>query len=298
MMRAQSKRACLSLLWALPAMLGACAGSPASQNRAVQPAIAVRPVAMPGLGDEIKITLRDTAQAALAEGRCEAAIDPLQKLIWDKADDEAVRVELADCLLALGRIPDAAAHYAKISGPRALAGQALTDIALGQSKDAELALNAALEVNLSDIRLWNALGHFYDTAGRHMDAQDTYIRALAAGADHGIIVNNIGMSLLMQGRYAEAQDKFTQALDIDPDSRTFDVNRRLSLALLGDYDAAMRFVHPDDAPQIYNDAGYIAMQRGQRPLARALFTLAMEVSPVYFETADKNLETLMSSRAP
>ena len=245
-----------------------------------------------GLSDEARANLLQKAQSALASKDCRAAHDPLQALVWDSPDDEALRIELADCALSLGKAKQARVHYAKLSGPRALAGERLSAVALGDADDSELTLNKALEQNMDDSRLWNALGHVYDKSGRYLDAQDSYIRALSAGARPDIMVNNMGMSLLLQGRYSEARDKFMQALDINPDSRTYDVNRRLSLALMGDYGEAIRFAHPDDAAQIYNDAGYIAMKHGEVAIAKALFERALDVSPIYFAKAEENLQTL------
>ena len=279
------------LIASLTAALSACASAPAAIDTAA-PHIAVRPVKAQGLSDEARTALLQKAQSALARKDCRAAHDPLQALVWDNSEDDALRIELADCALSLGKVKQARVHYAKLSGPRALAGQSLSAVALGTADDPELMLNQALEQNIDDSRLWNALGHVYDKSGRYLDAQDSYIRALSAGAQPDVMISNMGMSLLLQGRYSEARDKFMQALDINPDSRTYDVNRRLSLALMGDYGAAIRFAHPDDAALIYNDAGYIAMKHGKSAIAQALFEKALDISPVYFAKAEQNLQAL------
>lgn len=168
----------------------------------------------------------------------------------------------------------------------------LARIHLGLEEDPELALNAALEHNLEDERLWSALGRFYDSQQRWIEAQDTYIRAMSAGIDRAVSIHNLGVSLMLQGRYAEARDKFDQAMSLDPAREEFVYNWRLSFALTGHVETAIGGLASEKAAIFLNDAGVIAMGRGDKATAKSLLEQAMEQSPVYFETAGANLEAL------
>jgi len=168
----------------------------------------------------------------------------------------------------------------------------LCDVAMCNAQDIELILNAALEGNLSDARLWNALGLYYDARGRHIDSQDIFIRAIASGSDRAAAINNMGMSLMRQRRYDEALAKFEQASALNPNSRRYDNNRRMVLALGYDFEAAIKDVSQQRAAQVLNDAGYIALTRGRRDLAKQLFKRAIATSPVYFPVAEANLASM------
>lgn len=171
----------------------------------------------------------------------------------------------------------------------------LREGALSISEDAEVALNAALEINMTDTRLWIALGQYYDLNGRSLEAQSTYVQALKAGADHAVIVNSLGLSHLSSGRFVSALEKFQQANALAPGRALFDNNRRMTLALMGDYDGAIAGAKEGPAAKLYNDAGLIAARAGETNIAAGLFRRALTVSPVYFAPAQANLEALTAA---
>ena len=171
-------------------------------------------------------------------------------------------------------------------------GLVLAEILAGKSQDIEVRLNQALEHDRSDPRLWNALGQFHDGQAAWSAAQDAYIRALKTGKAASAVINNLGMSLLMQGRYDEAAAKFTQAITIKPSSKLYDNNQRLLMILQGDYAKALRGLGETRAAHILNDAGYIAMQKEDYTLAETLFERAIETNPTYHDKAYANLAVL------
>jgi Flp pilus assembly protein TadD len=176
--------------------------------------------------------------------------------------------------------------------PALIANYVLAEIATGKVDDIELSLNLALERNLQDPRLWSALGQFYDKQAEHMRAQDHYIKALKMGGPKAAIINNMGMSLLLQGRREAALKKFEHAIELDQDNQLFDNNRRLVLALQADYQAATEGLTDHRAADILNDAGYIALQRGEMKLAARLLEHSIRLSPRHHQKAQANLEAL------
>ena len=271
----------------------ALALAPASFADSAKPVVDVRMVAPETVG-KVDVSARFTAaQTALDNGDYASAYDGFTVLRHDNKNNESYQLGLADSALGLRKFSEARSLYgAMIPSNARRAGLTLCDVALGNVDDIELALNAALEGNLSDPRLWNALGLYYDARGRHIDSQDIFIRAIAMGSDRAAAINNMGMSLMRQRRYDEALAKFEQASSLNPMSRRYDNNRRMVLALGSDFDAAVKDVPEGRAAQVLNDAGYIALTRGRRDQARELFEKAIAVSPVYFPVAEANLASM------
>lgn len=180
---------------------------------------------------------------------------------------------------------------------RVLSGQVLLEIATGESEDVEVRLNEALEVNLHDPRLWNALGHYHDRAGEWVLATETYVKAMEAASEEAYplapIINNLGMSYLMRGRSKDALKKFEQAHALNADIEVYDNNRRLALVLNGRLDQAVEDLTDKRAAQIYNDAGFVSAGRRQTRKARHYYQKAIDLSPFYFEKAELNLLALL-----
>ncbi|MEE9346744.1 MAG: tetratricopeptide repeat protein [Robiginitomaculum sp.] len=268
--------------------------------------INVRPVIRQTGQDIPAASLMRAANTAFAAGDYSAALKAYRQIYWDDDSNAPARLGLADCELIFGNAKNALTHYdalLTVSGShtlaakRVMAGRALARQSLGIADDVEVELNAALEYNLTDIRLWNGLGRFYDSQGRTIEAQETYVRALRAGADPAVTINNMGMSLLLEGRYAQALDKFNQANALAPDTGIFDNNRRLVLALQGNYPAATQNMSEARGAKLYNDAGYLAMTRKDLKRAETLLRRALALSPVHMAQAEANLKAL-SGLAP
>jgi len=184
---------------------------------------------------------------------------------------------------------------------RAKSGILLLDIASFKPDATEKYLHLALEDSPNDLRLWNALGTLHDGNGKWLNALDAYVQALAitkkTNANTAAIVNNMGMSLLMQGRKKEALIKFKQAYKSNPKMPVYGNNLRLAQTLLGKTSSTLEGLSETRTAQIYNDAGVIAQAQGNLRKARSLYKKAIEKSPVYFAVAEKNLAGLMSNEA-
>jgi len=146
-----------------------------------------------------------------------------------------LRADLGNALLGLAQYKDALAHFrAAPRTPESFAGAVLCKAALGISEDIEVELNDALEINLSDTRLWLALGRFYDGQDRSIEARSTFVfdnnRRLTlalqgdfSGAVSGIsenraarIYNDAGFIAAGAGKMDVARALYNKALQISP----------------------------------------------------------------------------------
>lgn len=173
-----------------------------------------------------------------------------------------------------------------------LAGLALVGAGAVQLEDTEAHLKYILNLVPDDARLWRALGIHYDKHEQWVDSAEAYVNALKVGNSQASTINNLGISLMMQGRLDSAMEKFEQALQIAPGTELFDNNRRLVMALQGDYISAISDLDDRRAALLCNDAGYIAMQRGNTALAKKLLEHSIAINPVYNPKAEANLNAL------
>lgn len=258
--------------------------------------IDIRPVLTKGADADQMGAWIENGRKALLKKEFDHAYDLLMRAHIESPETGTLRADLGNALLGLAQYKDALAHFrAAPRTPESFAGAVLCKAALGISEDIEVELNDALEINLSDTRLWLALGRFYDGQDRSIEARSTFVQALKFGADHAVIVNSLGMSLLRSGRHEAALEKFQQANAIEPDVAVFDNNRRLTLALQGDFSGAVSGISENRAARIYNDAGFIAAGAGKMDVARALYNKALQISPVYFAPAQANLDALKTA---
>lgn len=301
--------------------LGACATTkPAAP-------VQVRPVLMnssptPQLDFDIETALAD-AQKLRRSSDYGASYDAYNALFMRiKSQETAPKIRadillgLADSALSLGWRAEkyetrAFELYSKISEDidnsedhksRTKSGLLLLEIANLKPDAAEEQLRLALEGSPNDPRLWNALGKLHDNNMSWLKALDAYVQALTVAkqidSSTAAVVNNMGMSLLMQGRKKEALAKFKQANKSNPDMPVYDNNLRLAQTLSGKTKAALKGLSEIRAAQIYNDAGVIAQAQGKPKKARKFYKKAIEQSPVYFVVAEKNLAGLLSGATP
>jgi Flp pilus assembly protein TadD len=238
------------------------------------------------------------AVEARAKGETNEALDLFHKAwLADPANPQIIQ-EYSALALRLGNAQAALNAYKAIkvdfdtAPPALIANYVLAETTAGRAEDIELSLNLALEKNLDDPRLWSALGQYFDKQAKHLRAQDYYLKALETGGNKAGLINNIGMSLLLQGQREAALEKFIQAVELDRKNPLFDNNRRLVLALQSDYIAAAQGLPEQRAADILNDAGYIAQQRQEKELAAQLFERSIHISPRHHTKADANLKAL------
>jgi Flp pilus assembly protein TadD len=273
------------LLLAMVLAMAGCAGAPEPKEVAVTP---------PPVSAEQLLT---QAEADLEARRFQLAYQRLTRL--DQAALEAPRAKYVagEVLLGLGSQKEALAQFQALQGDetyraRAYQGMGLSLVALGDFNVAKPQLERAVGEDPSLWRSWMALGHVHDSNRNWTEAAAAYQRALAAKPDSAIVINNMGMSMMLQHRYPEAVAEFQRALKADPAMETARTNLRIALAWQGKYDEALLGAERASRADALNNVGYVAMLRGDQLAAQRYFSQALETSPTYHERAARNLETL------
>jgi len=240
--------------------------------------------------------LLSQAKSAYKSERYTESFNSFQTLLVHDRNNVEAAIGLGNSALSLGLYNEAYTIFSTLKAKHEQsdidAGYALAKVESGKSQNVIRDLKAAMKSSGQDYRLWNALGRYYDQVELWGDSFDAYFTALSMGQGRAITLNNLGMSQMMQGNYKAAHESFVNAAALKPSAELYDNNGRLALALQNDYPNAIKGITGKRAAFIFNDAGYLAMTRGDKYRARLLFTKAIEISPVYHAKAHANLDVL------
>ncbi|NKB50582.1 MAG: tetratricopeptide repeat protein [Alphaproteobacteria bacterium] len=241
----------------------------------------------------------EEANAALARKDYDTAYDKLRQYLILNPSDDGAKISLARTYLGRNEglnaqtILDSLSEEARDSAEVGmLRGLAL--LIEGERVEAAGYLVAALA---EDPTLWqsaNGLGLISDFDQRWDEAEANYKRALEAKSDASVVHNNLGYSYLLQGRVDEATEAFATSLTYEPGLAVARSNLRLALAAKGRYTDAIAGADRANLPQVLNNIGYVAMSRGDFESADIFFHRAIDESPVYYDTAEENLERLQT----
>ncbi len=286
----------LALLLISGLVLSACASTSAVKVTPVE----IQPVTQIKSDPFVPKDVLELAEGLFEDEQFADALKEYSRLTAFDPNDEFAKLGSANCYLALGQYSQAASIFwdETISWDDELKlkdieiGRTLSGIYTNRYEDVEKALNEGLVLSPEDGRIWNAKGQWHDGREEWMEALSAYVTALNTGSSRSGTINNMGMSLLLQGRFKEARDKFIQATDISSKTKIYDNNLRMSHMLLGDLELALENIDEAQGANIVNDAGYVAMKRGQFSLAERLFSKALEISPVFHVKAQSNLNRL------
>ena len=242
------------------------------------------------------------ADASRQDGRFSEAIQIYQQILIADPQSSAAQLGVAECLLGTGKVNDALTAFSALTqnssvNALALQGKGLAHLALKQRAQAAQALHDAVAADPKLWRSYNALGMIADARHDFDSAAQSYNAAISINPESPLLHNNLGYSRLMEGKPDEALTEFSQALALDPTSETIQNNYRLALAAKGDYADAIRGVGSEKLPNVLNNVGYIAMQRGDLSAAEGYLTLAMQKSPSFNTIASQNLEQLKAKKA-
>lgn len=174
---------------------------------------------------------------------------------------------------------------------RALEGEGIALSLQGHSDDATKVLQQAVATDPRAWRAWNALGTEYDRRHDWQNADAAYEHALTSSPDNPIVLNNRGFSRLTQNRLDDAAGDFVAALGRKPDFTPARNNLRLAIAMKGDYQRAVSGAGNSDRAAVLNNAGFVAMLRGDYTAAKDLLGQAMKAKGQYYAMAAANLET-------
>jgi len=284
--------------------IAACASVPMNMDFSES----IRPVHQQSGSDVTTHFALLNANEAYQQERYEESFEAYQLIALKDPENVHARIGWGNSAIALGLFEKAHEIFSHEEGLDTahddqkydhLAGLAIAEVATGRADDEEVRLNAALEYNIEDTRLWHALGQYHDRQGHWRTARKTYLKALWADPKAGpSVANNFGMSLLKEGRYDIALGKFEDAMSMRDDRELYDNNRRLTLALMQDYKQATYKISDERAADIFNDAGYIALTQKKYKVATALLTRSVNVSASYNAEAVQNLEHIKAINSP
>lgn len=257
----------------------------------------------PGMDAATRDALAADIQAALAEDRTVDAAALLDRAAVAGAQDARFMTLRGETSLARSDPEGALAAFRQATadpawGARARQGEGLALSALGRSNAAMAALLAATKADPALWKAWNGLGREYDRKGDWPAAEAAYARALDASGRDALPLNNRGYSRLLQGRTQEAITDLVAALERKPDLAAARGNLRLALALQGDYArASARGAGGDDQAALLNNAGFVAVLRGDYGKAIALLDQASQTRGAYYPRAEANRKLAASLQA-
>jgi Flp pilus assembly protein TadD len=159
----------------------------------------------------------------------------------------------------------------------------------GRIEQAKPLLRRAVELDETRWQAHNGLGVLADIEQATSEAVAYYQAALAVRPGSAMLLNNIGYSNYLAGNYAAAIRHFELALTYDTYEPAI-LNLGLVYARQGLYGLAVdTLTRVMDRSQACNDVGFIALNNGHYQTAQELLQEAIRLSPVHYETAQRNL---------
>lgn len=162
------------------------------------------------------------------------------------ATSPAESVELAALLQRAGAHTDALAeaHRREPNNAQILSAYGRQALHMGQTTLAQQLLRRALDADPNDWRTLSALAAIEGRQGRLADARLSFSWARILSKGNPVVLNNLGMSYLLEGNAGEAAALFRRAL-LSPELKPAHVaqikrNLALALAVQGDFDVADR----------------------------------------------------------
>ena len=165
------------------------------------------------------------ADAMVAAGRSEAAIEVLENLTRTKGEQAGVWIALGDALRREDRFAESADAYDKaidiLGAPQpddwfVWYARAISQERSDQWDKAEPGFRKALELNPGQPSVLNYLGYSYVEKQQNLDEALTMIeQAVAARPDAGYIVDSLGWALYRLGRYEEAVVHMERAVELE-----------------------------------------------------------------------------------
>lgn len=247
--------------------------------------------------------VRDRAALAWQYGNYSDAVAANRELLRREPGNRDALAGLGDAWLALGNTGRALGVFDELlkTEPEAVdarEGRSLALLGMGRHEEALQDFSAVESREPGRWRTQNGLGLLADMRADYTAAGEFYRRGISANPGEASIWNNYGWSRVMARDYVEAERVLTQALARKPGSPRINANLAVAIAWQGDYQRALMAARRTaDEHVAYNDVGYIAMLRGDLPLAASYFQKAIDLSPVWFERAAANLERVRREMA-
>jgi Flp pilus assembly protein TadD len=238
------------------------------------------------------------ASHAIKAGRLEEAKLIIARAIGEGFKGAPIERLTADVAFASGNYSQALVGYQHLVASRDKQDRdcdngAIAALEIGKTKEAKPLVDCALAAQHPTWRAWNASGVLADFQHDWAKADESYSRAHQLAPNEARIVNNEGWSKLLRGDWGAAVPYLEQAVQLDSKSERIANNLELAKTALAADLPQRRAGEADHEWAVrLNDAGVVAELLGDKKRAIAAFTQALEASPVWYERASNNLETL------
>lgn len=178
------------------------------------------------------------AMARMAQGRYEAALEPLLRAVQLKPGMAELHYKLGHSYEKLRRLDESAEAYRtalklKPDFPEAQNGLLLVLTGLGHYEEAVQVCGRILARKPDHFPALNNMALFLHKCGRASEAVEVYRRALAQGNGFAELHDNYGNALQDLGRLEEALAEYRQAIALNPDYLGARANLIFSLNYLG-----------------------------------------------------------------
>ncbi len=211
------------------------------------------------------------AEATLAGGDPRAAVELYRRAIEAEPDAVGPRLALADAYYRLGAFTEARVAYAAAQNDApAQAHIGLGRVALGlmESEVAARHFEAALAIAADDVAALNGLAVAHDLGGRHREAQQAYVRALALDPTNRAVANNQALSLMLAGDRDSAIDRLERLAGDALGLAEARHNLALAYGLAGDEAAARHLLASElGAEEVDENLAFYRAARGVAPAA-------------------------------
>lgn len=194
---------------------------------------------------------------------------------------------LGNVLRCLGRTTEAEQAFGealkrnRYSGV-ALQGYGILMIEKGEPDTAIAALDAAIDDEAADFRVYNVLGIAYDSLGDHAQAQNHYLSGLELAPRSRSLRNNMALSLALQERYDAAIDQIRQVPTGDEVNKSHLHNLALIYGLAGRIEEAaqtLREILPE--ADVANNLAFYQTLRAMPPDQRRKAVLDTVLNSVF-----------------
>lgn len=239
------------------------------------------------------------AERALADGQLGKARDGFNAALRANPNSVPAGLGLAETYLAMGdhdtalRLFDAVERWATGQDRGRIAqGRGLIALQREQVSEARSNLRTSVELDASLWRAWIGLGRLHARLGEEQAARAAFAKAQSSAPNLGTVMNDIGMSYLLERQPKKAISYLERALVVESGLQMARGNLRIARAMDRQYDMAVSGSSPDELADTLNNVGYIAIINGDFDIADRYLRRALEVSPVYHEAAVANLNLL------
>lgn len=143
----------------------------------------------------------------------------------------------------------------------------------------------------------NGLAIIYAVLGKKKESEEYFNMAMELNPDNPVILNNIGLISGIAGNKDLAVNSLTKAQNLpqnDKKRKKITNNLALIYGINGDLSSAEKILRNNGLAQaeIYNNLGFYAKLRDNKPLAKKYLTQALSTADNFYPKASNNLELI------